>query len=64
MTAFALPELVDTFDNLQRRIASYDVAIGLIEYDSQTVAPSAGAAAPWGGSGNPVCSDARSSVRV
>lgn len=45
MTASALPELVDAFDNLQRRIASYDVAIGLIEYDSQTVAPSAGAAA-------------------
>lgn len=45
MATPALPQLIESFDELQRRVESYDVALNIIEYDSQTVAPAAGAAA-------------------
>lgn len=38
-----LPELLERFDELQRRIASYELALGLMYYDNQTSAPAAGA---------------------
>lgn len=37
-------ELMTAFDELQRKICGYDLALSLMEYDSQTVAPAAGAA--------------------
>ena len=40
-----LPALLERFDDLQRRIASYELALGLMYYDSQTTAPAAGAKA-------------------
>lgn len=40
-----LTALLDRFDDLQRRIASYELALGLMYYDSQTSAPAAGAKA-------------------
>lgn len=45
MATPALPQLISSFDDLQRRVSSYELALGLVDYDSQTMAPPAGAAA-------------------
>jgi carboxypeptidase Taq len=42
--ALTTPELVAAFDDLQRRAASFELALSLMDYDAQTCAPAAGAA--------------------
>ena len=40
-----LSALLERFDNLQRRIASYELALGMMYYDDQTIAPPSSASA-------------------
>ena len=43
-SAPTLPDLLEAFDRLQRDICGYELALSIMQYDGQTIAPAAGAA--------------------